>query len=149
MNKSVVIGVVAALVAVLAGGGGMYFWMGASAHAKAAEPVAEPVVKDGRFVSLDKVIVMLKGNQGASQQFMAIDLVFRTSDKQEAEVKAQLPFFRSIAVRSLSQLGAAQASSMSVDAFQQRLAQAYKTTFAGEGRPMPFSEVMVAKLIIE
>ncbi|MXR35818.1 flagellar basal body-associated FliL family protein [Craterilacuibacter sinensis] len=148
MNKSVVIGVVAALVAVLAGGGGMYFWMGASAHAKAAEPAA-PVVKDGRFVSLDKVIVMLKGSEGASQQFMAIDLVFRTSDKQEAEVKAQLPFFRSIAVRSLSQLGAAQASSMSVDAFQQRLAQAYKATFAGEGRPMPFSEVMVAKLIIE
>ncbi|MCP9758627.1 flagellar basal body-associated protein FliL [Aquitalea sp. S1-19] len=148
MNKSVVIGVVAALVAVLAGGGGMYFWMGTSTHAKAAEPAA-PVVKDGRFVSLDKVIVMLKGSEGASQQFMAIDLVFRTSDKQEAEVKAQLPFFRSIAVRSLSQLGAAQASSMSVDAFQQRLAQAYKTTFAGEGRAMPFSEVMVAKLIIE
>ncbi|MGL6069778.1 flagellar basal body-associated FliL family protein [Craterilacuibacter sp.] len=149
MKKAVLI-IAGALLTVALSGGGVYFWMSQGAHGKSAEPVTEPAVTGNRFVSLDKVIVMLKSApEGGAMQYMVVDLVFRTSEKQEAEVKTQLPLLKSLAVRSLSLLDGHQAAALGVDAHQQRLSKAYVAAFGKERREMPFSEVMVSKLIVE
>lgn len=146
MNRNIVVILIVAIVVALAAGGGAWWWL--SSHAPQAEAAPKPVAPDSRFVSMDKVIVMLRGGESATR-FMAVDLVFRSSEKQEAEVKAQLPFLKSIAVRALSELPADKALAMSIDDYQRLLGKAYAGGFLRERRDAPFSEVMVSKLIIE
>ncbi|OQS41518.1 hypothetical protein [Chromobacterium haemolyticum] len=147
MNRNIVVILIVAIVVALAAGGGAWWWL--SSHAPQAAEAPKPAAAlDARFVSMDKVIVMLRGGESATR-FMAVDLVFRSNEKQEAEVKAQLPFLKSIAVRALSELPADKALAMSIDDYQRLLAKAYAGGFLRERRDAPFSEVMVSKLIIE
>jgi flagellar FliL protein len=152
-KKTIVIVALAVMLAVALGAGGVYWWLGqgkagastSTAHAEKAEK-AEP----SRFVSLDKVVVMLRSEAGDPQlHYMALDLVFRTSEAHEKELKEQLPFLKAVAVRALSPLVLARASGMSIDDYQKLLSKAYHASYGAEHGTQLFSEVMVGKLIIE
>ncbi|MEO9382649.1 flagellar basal body-associated FliL family protein [Chromobacterium phragmitis] len=139
--------IVATLVAVLvagAGGGGWWYYQ----QSAQAEPVKPPPA-EYRFVTLDKIIVMLKSESGGDARYMAVDLVFRSSLESEAKVKEQLPLLKSVAVRALSQLTRERANALNIDDFQKLLDRSYRANYAREGREQPFTEVMVSKLIIE
>lgn len=136
------IALVALLTALLVagvGGGAFWWWQG-----RAAAPAHE-APKPARYVSLDKVIVMLKGQPGAEPHYLAVDLVFRSDEEGEARVKAQLPYLKSLAVRTLSRLTLEQAQSMSVDDYHRLLARSY----AAVDGERAFAEVMLSKLIVE
>lgn len=152
-SKTVVIFLVGMLLTLLLGGGGTYWWLQqqGAAHSPLREPVAaaaEPSAPK-RYLTLDKVIVMLREAGQDELHYMSIDLVFRTDNEQQAQVKEQLPLLKSIAVRALSQLTRTQAAAMSVDQFQALLLQHYGEAYRKDQQPQPFSDVMVSKLIVE
>ena len=145
MNKKMLLAGAVLGLLLAAGAAGAWYWRG-------QQPVAPPPPAPVSFVTLDKVIVMLRADAAAGSppgHYMALELVFRTTPQQEAELKAVQPYLKSLAVRALSSLHLQRAGSMGVDDYHRLLQQAYRQAFAGEGRPLPFSEVMISKLIIE
>jgi flagellar protein FliL len=156
MNKKLKIMIGAAAIALAGAGGGAawYLWPGkvaSSPEAEAKEAArARAAEQPSKYVTLDKVIVMLRRGAGdAVTHYLAVDLVLATTDKQEKLAKEHLPLLRSIAVRTLSAHTMAEASSMSVEQVAEQLNKSFETTYASQGRDKPFSEVMIGKLIIE
>lgn len=154
-SKTVVIFLVSMLLTLLLGGGGTYWWLQQQGGVAAlSSPLREPVAAaepatPKRYLTLDKIIVMLREAGQDELHYMSIDLVFRTDNEQQAQVKEQLPLLKSIAVRALSQLTRTQAAAMSVDQFQALLLQHYSQAYRKDQQPQPFSDVLVSKLIVE
>ncbi|NML63320.1 flagellar basal body protein [Massilia sp. RP-1-19] len=146
-----------ALVSAAVAGAAMW-WYGpvpGAGHAVAAEAEQAPVEEDekkepARYVTLDKVIVMLKRNAGDTQaHYISTDLVLSTTEENEKKAKEHLPMLRTVAVRALSSYAMNEASAMTVEQFAERLNNSFEATYAAEKTEKPFSEVMIGKLIIE
>ncbi|NNG24316.1 flagellar basal body-associated FliL family protein [Telluria aromaticivorans] len=139
---------VALLAAGAAGGAMWYMAPVAGAAGVAAKPAPEK--KLTKYVTLDKVIVMLRRapNQ-ATAHYLSVDLVLATTAEQEKEAKEHLPLLRSVAVASLSAYTVAEASSMTVEQYAQQLNKTFDASYAKENHEKPFSEVMIGKLIVE
>ncbi len=144
-----------AAVAILAAGaaGGAMWYMAPGQHAggaqaEAPKPAAEK--KPTKYVTLDKVIVMLRrAPNEAAAHYLSVDLVLATSAEQEKEAKEHLPLLRSIVLSSLSPLSLAEANTMTVDQYAAQLNKTFDASYAKENHIKPFSEVMIGKLIIE
>lgn len=148
------------LLAAAAAGGAVWWTLGsktsgavvtgaAGAAAAAASAPAKPA-PDYKYVSLDKVLVMLRGRSGeAVPHYMAIDIVFKALPDQEKRNKEHLPLLRTIAVKSLSEYTLDAAQAMTVSQFADELNKAYRSHYAGEQREAPFAEALIGKLIIE
>jgi flagellar FliL protein len=151
------IGLIAAVALLAAGAAGAaVWWMRAgaakpgaeAAHAKAEEE-AKPA-PDYKYVTLDKVLVMLRGPNGAAvSHYMAVDIVFKTLPEQEKRTKDHLPLLRTVAVKALSAHTVESAQAMSVEQFAQLLNKAYADSYAADRREAPFAEALIGKLIIE
>ncbi|MBY0237922.1 MAG: flagellar basal body-associated FliL family protein [Burkholderiaceae bacterium] len=156
MNKKLVIAVVAVML--LGGGvaGGTWWYLSkkapAAEHGKEAKhEEAKPAnTEPPKYITVEKVIVMLRRSEGESvTHYLSADLVVATTAKQEKECKEHLPLLRSVAVKALSALPMAKASTMSIDQFSEELNKAFEETYARDKREKPFSEVMIGKLIVE
>ena len=158
-NKlKMMIGVVAVVLVGAASAGGAMWWMGSREAAQAAPDAAakqEPKKKEksdkpAKYVTLDKVIVMLRrGPNEASAHYLSTDLVLATTADQEKQTKEHLPLLRAVAVRALSSHTLADASGMTVEQFAAQLNKTFDASYASDGRDKPFDEVMIGKLIIE
>lgn len=141
------------LVGMLLAGGGAAaaWWTLRASQGDAAVPLrAEAERHPPRYVSLEKVIVMLRREPGDPRShYMAVDLVFKTAEKWERVTREHLPMLRSVAVRALSTLTPERAGAMSVDDLAAEVSRAYFESYAAENREKPFTEVMIGKLIIE
>ncbi|MEH6437887.1 flagellar basal body-associated FliL family protein [Massilia sp. DD77] len=140
-----------ALAAAAAAGGAMWYLNPAPTKAEAAvehKPVPEKSLT--KYVTLDKVIVMLRRapNEPAAH-YLSVDLVLATTPELEKEAKEHLPLLRSIVVSSLSTRSLAEASAMTVDQYAEQLNKTFDASYAKENHVKPFSEVMIGKLIIE
>jgi flagellar protein FliL len=148
----------AAIVMALFVGGMTTAWMvGAGPFAKhhpAAAKLAHQIddvpmaTADSRFVTLDKVIVMLNEPEAMRSRYLALDLVFQTNVKNEKQVKDQLPLLRSTTYRALSPYNIAEIRGMDVDQLTTVLEGAYAKVYGGAGA-MPFSSVQVGKQMLE
>lgn len=143
-----------ALLSAAAAGAAMWWYVPVPAAAPAAagvEQVAEVDNKEpARYVTLDKVIVMLKRNTGDTQaHYISTDLVLSTTEENEKKTKEHLPMLRTVAVRALSSYAMNEASAMTVEQFAERLNGAFEATYVADKTEKPFSEVMIGKLIIE
>ncbi|MFC4930526.1 flagellar basal body-associated FliL family protein [Massilia sp. GCM10023247] len=154
----IMIGVVAVLLVGAASAGGAMWWMQSQEAAQAVPGAAarhEPKKKEksdkpAKYVTLDKVIVMLRrGPNEASAHYLSTDLVLATTADQEKQAKEHLPLLRAVAVRALSSHTLAQASGMTVEQFAALLNKTFDASYASEERDKPFDEVMIGKLIIE
>lgn len=152
--------IVAALlgVAVLAVGvgAGTTWWLmkGGSAIASAeAAPVPEEPEPDDRvykYVSLEKVIVMLRGMEGEpAPHYLALDLVFKTPEEEERSTREHLPLLRSVAVKELSTLTMERAGKMTVEELTATMDKAFTEKYAKDRAERPFTDVMIGKLIVE
>lgn len=152
--------IVAALlgVAVLAVGvgAGTTWWLmkGGSAIASAeAAPVPEEPEPDERvykYVSLEKVIVMLRGMEGEpAPHYLALDLVFKTPEEEERSTREHLPLLRSVAVKELSTLTMERAGKMTVEELTATMDKAFTEKYAKDRAERPFTDVMIGKLIVE
>ena len=163
MKMIVAFALVAVVGAAVAGGAVWYMSKGDEAAAEAhdgkdgkdakAKKAKKEEKKDEappKYLTVDKVIIMLKRvPTDTSAHYMSADLVITTNAKQEKEAKEHLPMLRSVAVRTLSNLPMATAQVMTIDQFAAELNKAFDDTYEQEGREKPFSEVMIGKLIIE
>jgi flagellar FliL protein len=149
MKAKLIIAIAAvAVVAAAATGGAMWYTSTTAGAAVAAKPA--PETKLTKYVTLDKVIVMLRrapAEQAA--HYLSVDLVLATTAADEKATKEQLPLLRSIAVSALSARTMTEASAMTVDQYAAELNKVFNANYAKENHLKPFSEVMVGKLIIE
>lgn len=141
------ISIIVVLLAALLTGGALWW------HQQHPGPAAAPTPhKAGnyKYVSLDKVIVMLRGRAGEPvSHYLAMDLVFKTQEDQEKTVKEHLPLLRSVAVKALSAYTLDKAGLMTIDQFSVDINRAFTESYRKEQREKPFSEAMIGKLIIE
>ncbi len=139
-----------ALASAAAAGGGVWWFSAKGAHGAAPKKIETASKKPAKYVTLDKVIVMLRrGPADAEPHYLSADLVLATTDDKERQTKDNLPLLRSIAVRALSGYALAAASSMTVEQYAQQLNHAFDASYASERLDKPFTEVMIGKLIIE
>ncbi|NMM76291.1 hypothetical protein B2J86_02360 [Acidovorax sp. SRB_14] len=145
---------VLALVSLLtaaAGGGGAWWWFqrqATAAPAVEAKPTFDK--QEYKYVSLDKVIVMLRSQAGDPlSHYLAVDLVFKTVAEKERTVKEHLPLLRSVAVMALSTYPLEKASHMTVAQLAAEINAAYQASYQNENREQPFVEALIGKLIIE
>ena len=145
-----------ALASAAVAGAAMWWYAPIPGNGAAAAETEQPAAAElsdkepARYVTLDKVIVMLKRNAGETQaHYISTDLVLSTTAENEKQTKEHLPMLRSVAVRALSSYGMNEAAGMTVEQFAARLNSAYEATYAAEKTAKPFSEVMIGKLIIE
>lgn len=145
---------VLALVGLLtagASGGGVWWWLqhkATAAPAAQAKPAFDK--QEYKYVSLDKVIVMLRSQAGEPlSHYLAVDLVFKTAIEKERIVKEHLPLLRSVVVMTLSTYSLEKASSMTVAQLAAEINAAYQASYQGENREQPFVEALIGKLIIE
>lgn len=142
-----------ALLAAGAAGGAMWYLAPAqqeAAGAKAEAPKKELEKKPTKYVTLDKVIVMLRrAPNEVAAHYLSVDLVLATTPEQEKETKEHLPLLRSIVVSSLSAHTLAEANAMTVDQYAALLNKTFDANYEKENHLKPFSEVMIGKLIIE
>jgi flagellar FliL protein len=151
-----ILGVVAILLVGGGAAGGAVWWMksqeaapGAEVAAKAA-PKKEKSDQPAKYVTLDKVIVMLRRAPNETRtHYLSTDLVLATDAKGEKPTKEHLPLLRAIAVRSLSSFTLAQASNMTVEQVAAQLNKTFDASYASDEREKPFGEVMIGKLIVE
>ena len=152
----IVVGVLAVVLVAAGAAGGAMWWMKSQETAPGAEVTAKAAPKKAKsdkpvkYVSLDKVIVMLKRapNEGTTH-YLSTDLVLTTDEEGEKPTKEHLPLLRAVAVRALSSYTLAQASSMTVEQVAAQLNKTFDANYAQEERKKPFGEVMIGKLIVE
>ncbi|HEY5757907.1 MAG TPA: flagellar basal body-associated FliL family protein [Steroidobacter sp.] len=137
-------------------GAGATWWLmkGGSAIASAeAAPVPQEEPVDDRvykYVSLEKVIVMLRGVEGEpAPHYLALDLVFKTPEEEERVAREQLPLLRSVAVKELSTLTMDRAGKMTVEELTATMSKAFEAKYAKDRTERPFTDVMIGKLIVE
>ena len=149
MKAKLIIAIAAVVVVVGAAAGGAMWYTSTTANtAVAAKPA--PETKLTKYVTLDKVIVMLRrAPTEQSTHYLSVDLVLATTAEGEKATKEQLPLLRSIVVSALSARTMAEASGMTVDQYAAELNKVFDANYAKENHLKPFSEVMVGKLIIE
>ena len=149
MKAKLIIAVgVIAVVAAAAAGGAMWYTSHDAPAGVAAKPA--PETKLTKYVTLDKVIVMLRRAPAEqATHYLSVDLVLATTAADEKATKEQLPLLRSIVVSALSARTMAEASGMTVDQYAAELNKVFNANYAKENHIKPFSEVMVGKLIIE
>ena len=145
-----------AVIAVGIGVGATWWLMkggSAIASAEAAPVPEEETPVDDRiykYVSLEKVIVMLRGMEGEpAPHYLALDLVFKTPEKQERIAREQMPLLRSVAVKELSTLTMDRAGKMTVEELTATMKKAFTDRYTKDRQERPFVDVMIGKLIVE
>jgi flagellar FliL protein len=139
---------VALLSAALAGGAMWRYGHVPAAASAASKPL--PPKKPTKYVTLDKVIVMLRrAPTDTEAHYLAAELVLATTEEKERQTKEHLPLLRSLAVRALSGFAMPAASSMTVEQYAELLNRSFDASYARERLEKPFNEVMIGKLIIE
>lgn len=149
MKAKLIIAIAAvAVVAAAAAGGAMWYTSTTASTGVAAKPA--PETKLTKYVTLDKVIVMLRRAPAEqATHYLSVDLVLATTAEGEKATKEQLPLLRSIVVSALSARTMTEASAMTVDQYAAELNKVFDANYAKENHLKPFSQVMVGKLIIE
>lgn len=143
---------VALLAAGAAGGAMWYLAKPVAGHVEVAATKPPPATgkKARKFLTLDKVIVMLRHGPGDTDtHYLSADLVIATTEENEKLAKSHLPLMRSIAVSTLSGFSRDKAQAMTVDQYAEQINKAFTVSYEREQMEKPFSEVMVGKLIIE
>jgi flagellar FliL protein len=155
MSKmKMIIAIAGAVIVSAAGAGGAVWWFmpkpATAGTVKKAEPDKPKDGKPLKYVTLDKVIVMLRrGPDDSDTHYLSTDLVLSTEVSKEKETKENLPLLRSLAVRTLSGYTMREASNMTVEQYAEQLNKSFDANYEHEHTEKPFVQVMIGKLIIE
>ena len=155
MSKmKMIIAIAGAVIVSAAGAGGAVWWFmpkpAVAAGARTAEADKAREGKPVKYVTLDKVIVMLRrGPDENDTHYLSTDLVLSTEASKEKETKENLPLLRSLAVRTLSAYTMKEAAGMTVEQYADQLNKSFDANYEHEHTEKPFVQVMIGKLIIE
>ena len=162
--KWILVGLLCVLLVAGASGAAAWWWLRAhppveGGHGPAEEPAAakpekaaakEPDKRPPKYVSLEKVIVMLRRSPAdTTAHYLAMDLVLRTAGEDEKLTKDHLPMLRSVAVRTMAAYTVEQAGAMSIDQVAAAVNTAYAEAYERDPLERPFSQALIGKLIVE
>lgn len=151
MKPNLMVAAIAAAVA-LGVGGATAFVMTRTGGEKnvVSKPGRLPIDANARYVSLDKLIVMLRGNEGTARpRYLVLDLVFSASDaKSEKHVKEHLPVLRATAYSALAERTPAEVQRMGPTELAALLNKEYEHAYGGADRT-PFDKVLVTKVMMD
>jgi flagellar FliL protein len=149
-SRRIILIVLFGLLVAGASGGAVWWWSQRQALAATASPRPEYDKQEYRYISLDKIIVMLRTRAGEPMShYLAVDLVFKTPVEKERFVRDQLPMLRSVALRAMSEYSLDKALVITIDQLAADLNAAYKISYEQDNHEKPFAEVLVGKLIVE
>jgi flagellar protein FliL len=151
-SRQLLVLTLACLLTAAAAGGSAWWWLKRQPPATEAAAKPKPAFdkQEYKYISLDKVIVMLRGQAGEPlSHYLAVDLVFKTTLEKERLVKEHLPLLRSVAVMALSTYPLDKASAMTVEQLAADINTAYEASYARDNHEKPFVEALIGKLIIE
>ncbi len=154
-SRWVIVAVLVGLGGVAAGGAATRWVLGrhslvGSDSRTADSKTGEVDTRAFKYISLDKVVVMLHNTTGEPEpHYLALDLVFKTTADGEPVTRGHLPLLRSVAVKALSSLTLQSASGLTIEELARQLNDAYSQTYANDRAGPPFSEAMIGKLVIE
>jgi len=149
MKRSVKWMAIGGAVLALGGAGAAMLATGVPFGRAVAPKAVASDIETARYVSLDKLIVMLKGDGTVRPRYMSVDLVFTaSSESAEKRVRDRLPLLRALSYRALSQYTAAEIVQMRPDDMSARLKDAFSTAFGNE-ESRPFADVLVVKVMVD
>ncbi|WPP00060.1 flagellar basal body-associated FliL family protein [Pseudomonas sp. HR96] len=103
---------------------------------------------DYAFHTVDKIIFNLQDR--GREHYFVLDLALQTPPAQNpARLKQLEPMVRSTVVAHLAQMDFAQLRALPIAQLQERLQAALAEDFAGKQLDLPFSAVLVSKLIVQ
>lgn len=151
MKGNLMVAAIAAAVAV--GVAGATAFVMSRNHAPSVislKPGQLPIDAKARYVSLDKLIVMLRGSEGSARpRYLVMDLVFSAADaKHEKQVRDQLPVLRATAYRTLAAHTPADVQRMGPTEFAALLRAEYESAYGAVDR-VPFDQVLVTKVMMD
>lgn len=155
-TSKLVIIILAAVIGSLAAGGAAAWYLLPRNQAadsgeteKAPPPPPKTDLRANKYVSLEKVIVMLQSEDDPVPHYLALDVVFTTPEKESKVMQDQLPLLRSVTVETLSGLSMQAAQALSVPELASLLNGAYRAVYANDLKGTPFTDAKIGKLIIE
>lgn len=150
MNAKIIVAFAGVALAAAAAAGAVVWYMSPAAQPAAVAARPAPEKKLTKYVTLDKVIIMLRrAPNEANPHYMSLDLVLATTPEEEKETKEHLPLLRSIAVAAMSTRTMAEASAMTVEQVAGELNKTFSAAYEKENHIKPFSEALIGKLIID
>lgn len=151
MNKSlgIIIGLV--LLVCVGAAGGVWWWV---QQQGSAAPAAGSAVKldasKPSYLTLDKIVVMLRSEpERRHNTYASVDLVFRTDKAHTKEVQGELPMLKGVAVRALSKVDVAKAKAMTIEEWTDLLSNDLMAAYEQQPSRRAFDQVMLSRLIIE
>lgn len=150
MNKSLGIIIAVALLVCAGAAGGAWWWVQQQSGAPTVQVAAKLDASQPSYVTLDKIVVMLRPEPERTQNtYVSVDLVFRTDKAHTKEVQGELPMLKGVAVRTLSKLEVPQARAMTVEEWTTLLNRDLMAAYEQQQSLRAFDQVMVSRLIIE
>lgn len=149
MKNKLFLNLILVLALVAAGGGATWWYLGPDkSPAVRGKEAAAPA--NYRYISMDKVIVMLRNDAGGPMKhYLSTDLVLKFPVEQEKNLKEQIPLLRSIAVKALSDYSFEKAGTITIDQMAADINLAFNQSYEQNPKDKPFHEVLIGKLIIE
>jgi len=139
-------------VVTVAGGVGVSYWLlkpdqpGAAALAEAAAEPVEPA--EYEFFAVQKVIVSVRGD--GREHYFVLDLALQAEASDEPKKFEQVePLVRNSVVAYLSGLPFEELRGLKIDELQGRLETVLFADFARQNAAVPFTHVLVNKLIVQ
>ena len=152
MNKTVGIMIGVVLLVCMGAAGGAWWWVQQQGFTASAKPVQVATLDASQpsYVTLDKIVVMLRPEPELLQNtYISVDLVFRTDKAHAKEFKGELPMLKGVAVRTLSKVSVTQAKAMVIEEWTDLLSRDLIAAYEQQPSPRVFDQVMVSRLIIE
>ena len=100
------------------------------------------------FYPVEKIVVNLRGDD--REHYFVLDLALQGDAKQSASVFKQAELLvRNAVVGSLSALPLSQVRALSLTDLQSRLEEDLRKSFSAKGMDIPFTSVLVSKMLVQ
>nr|WP_224789752.1 flagellar basal body-associated FliL family protein [Pseudomonas fluorescens] len=149
-----VILLVVGLNTVITLGGAVFGYLHYSGRLGGAQAAPAPVegarraISEYAFYPIEKIVVNLPGEN--REHYFVLDLALQVDNKAHASTFKQIePMVRNSVIASLSRLTFAELRAMSIAELQARLDLDLGKDFAAQGLDLPFSGVLISKLLVQ
>jgi flagellar FliL protein len=155
MSMSRVILLVVGLNTVISLGSAVFGYLSFNGHLGGTAQTAAVTGEEARreiseyaFYRIEKIVVNLPGED--RERYFVLDLALQVDTKAHASTFKQIePMVRNSVIASLSSLKFAELREMPINDVQARLSADLNQDFAAKGLDLPFSGILISKLLVQ
>lgn len=130
--------------------GYLYFsgHLGSAQAAPATDQVSNRAISEYAFYPIEKIVVNLPGEN--REHYFVLDLALQVDAQAHASTFKQIePMVRNSVIASLSMLSFTDLRKLPISDLQTRLSVDLNKDFATKGLALPFSSILVSKLLVQ